>query len=194
LIACETRIPWSAALLGLTKAQFTTAALKRPPLFCLKPKTLKANVEASAALLGVTRAQFIVAALKMPPLFYQKPQTLNANAARSAALLGLTKAQFTTAALKMPSLFSTKPETLNAKKPYLIKIAEELSETQDFASLIQNNPVALTYAYNRLEARYILAKLGLWQRAFSSLLKLPEAKATALILQHFAAPKRRLGR
>jgi hypothetical protein len=51
----------SAALLGLTKAQFIVIALKRPELFCRKPETLNASIEASADLLGVTKAQFTAA-------------------------------------------------------------------------------------------------------------------------------------
>jgi hypothetical protein len=45
----------SAALLGLTKAQFIVIALKQPSLFGQKPETLNANIEASADLLGLTR-------------------------------------------------------------------------------------------------------------------------------------------
>lgn len=46
----------SADLLGLTKAQFSDAALKQPSLFGYKPETLNANGEGSAALLGLMRS------------------------------------------------------------------------------------------------------------------------------------------
>jgi hypothetical protein len=45
----------SAALLGLTKAQFVAAALKKPLLFCQKPERLNGNAERSATLLGLTK-------------------------------------------------------------------------------------------------------------------------------------------
>jgi hypothetical protein len=183
----------SAALLGLTRAQFTAAALKQTPLFGRKPETINANVEGSAALLGLTKAQFTVAALEHLPLLYRKPETVNAHVEGSAALLGLTKAQFTAAALKCPSLFGRKPESLKAKKPYILKIAKELSEAKDFAALVQYTPTALTRAKTSLHARYIIAKLGLKRGDFTSLLWLSSAKATALIVGYYTAKIEKTG-
>ena len=183
----------SAALLGITKTQFTAAALKQPPLFCQKPETLNDNVERSAALLGLTKTQFTGAALKQPPLFYQKPKTLSDNVERGAALLGITKTQFTAAALKQPPLFCHKPETLNDKKPYILRIRQELGEAANFAEILQKIPVSICYSRNRLHARYVLAKLGLKRGAFSSLVLLSNAKASALIIDHFVKQIERTG-
>jgi hypothetical protein len=100
--------------LNISQDQFVAAALKQPPLFCLKPETIASNVERSAALLGFVKAKFISTAIKQPPLFYLDPLTIANNVARSAALLGLDSQTLTIAASRQPQLLSQKPETLNA--------------------------------------------------------------------------------
>jgi hypothetical protein len=109
----------SAALLELTKAQFTAAALKQPPLFCQKPETLNANVERSAALLELTKAQFTALALKQPQLFYQKPETLNAKKPyimKIATALGETK-DFAALIENNPSALTNSKDYLDARYP-----------------------------------------------------------------------------
>ena len=184
----------SAAQFGLTRTQFIAVALKHPPLFSLKPETLDDNVERSAALLGLTRVQFVGAALKHPPLFYLKPETLNANVERSATLLGLTRTQFVGAALKQPQLFYLKPETLNGKKPYIMRIAEAVSDPREFSHLALLSPVALGRSRKYLHARYVVAKLDLKRGAFSTIINgISNARATGLIVDHFQRQIERTG-
>ena len=184
----------SATLLGLTRTQFVAVALKQSRLFARKPETLNDNVERSAALLGLTRTQFLGAALKQPQLFSRKPEKLNENVERSATLLGLTRTQFVGAALKQPQLFYLKPETLNGKKPYIMRIAEAVSDPREFSHLALLSPVALGRSRKYLHARYVVAKLDLKRGAFSTIINgISNARATGLIVDHFQRQIERTG-
>ena len=75
----DSNIMRSAALLGLEKSVFTTAALRQPQLFCLRPETIDSNVSRSAALLGLEKSVFTAATLRQPQLLYRRPETLALN-------------------------------------------------------------------------------------------------------------------
>lgn len=138
----------SAALLGITPAQFIKAALTQTQLFNTNPQTLAGNVEQSAAFLNIMPAEFIQMALKHTAMLVSNPQTLASNAKQSAELLKFTPTEFMKVALKQPWLFTKKPEILadNAQQSAaLLKItpAEFMKAALKHPSMFTRKPETL---------------------------------------------------
>jgi hypothetical protein len=107
----------SAELLGLTKCEFVTTALKRLPLLTLSPETLGDNVRGSAAVLGIGKALFVAAARQQPTLFVSRPDTISAKWPRIEAVADAL-GQTTTpdeVLRRCPVAFVSAPNTLHLR-------------------------------------------------------------------------------
>ncbi len=158
------------------------ALLVRCPVLVLqRPATLKANLKATAGELGVTFDEIKTASLHFPPLHYLAPATVRRWTENFALALDAPFGETARALLRAPSLISRDLNKLSWRARLICRIAARRGESLTRADIIRRWPNALIYGPERLLGCYLIAKWGLADRSWASLLLLNRAKITHLI-------------
>lgn len=152
-----------------------------PALMLQRPATLKANLKATAGELGVTLEEIKTISLHFPPLHYLAPATVRRWTENFALALDAPFEEAARALLRAPSLISRDLNKLSWRARLICRIAARRGESLTRADIIRRWPNALIYGPERLLGCYLIAKWGLADRSWSSLLLLNRAKITHLI-------------
>ncbi|MGO9328688.1 MAG: hypothetical protein ACLQJ0_11305 [Steroidobacteraceae bacterium] len=149
-----------------------------PALMLQRPATLKANLKATARELGVTLEEIKTASLHFPPLHYLAPDMVRRWTENFALALDAPFEETARALLRAPSLISRDLKMLSWRARLICRIAARRGEGLRRADIIRRWPNALIYGPERLLGCYLIAKWGLADRSWASLLLLNRAKIT----------------
>ena len=178
------------------------AAVKHPPLFCLSPATIIANIESVAGHFrdhGLTIRAYLQATVKQPPLFYQSSATIIGNIESVAGHFrdhGLTITDYMRAAVKQPPLFCQSPATIirhvkliiNLRRQGFVTFPGEASATptqplKHMFRFLVNRPLLFCLSDDNYALREAYARLIVKRHVGTSLLTRPRHQ----VEQEFAA-------
>lgn len=148
-------------------------------------ETLDRNLSKLAHGFEVDKEQIVIAFMRFPPLAFQKPERLIAAVKAGAALFGVGLDIMVRAALRNPSLIARKPEGWGTRMRLILRIGRALGVTLTAKQVLDSFPAALTYGRDRLLQRLVMARLGVCNRNWTSLLTLPNETAKKMLATYF---------
>ena len=166
---------------GLDAGEVRRLLMARGDIVTVRPDRIGANFRRNVASLGVDESTWKRAALSFSPLLYLRPEHVEQAVVLKAQVLGVSRASVIEAVLKVPSLVSRDAKKLKRRAKLIGRIAALRGDMVTPGAVLKQWPHALTYGEKRLLARYFIAKHGLSERNWSSLLQLSGAKAAVLI-------------
>ena len=149
-----------------------TIIIRHADLLMVNPRNPGRNITELAKLLDVERDLAVAAAMKCPPIFYLRPVGIADKLDSMADKLDIPRATMTKVFLRMPSLGSRKPATIAQRVRLIARIARALGQQYSHPEILTTSPAAPTYSTERLLLRYLVARLGLWNGKWSSLIQM----------------------
>jgi hypothetical protein len=144
------------------------------------------NLDKLARGLSCEKAGLLRAVKSFPALAYQKPDRLLRALKTGAAALGVSQSTLAEAVLRSPSLLARRTEGWARRMRLVIRIARALGVATSAEKVLKISPAAMTYGWERLLQRYVMARCGLWTWNWSTLLALSDAKARERLRGYFA--------
>lgn len=159
--------------------------LRYPRLLSQRTQTFERNLEALSRATGLERGQINEAAVKMPPLLYLEAGRVVAKLHKAAGLLSAPFPAVLQAFARMPMLAGRDPVGLARRVRICVRMASALGQTATAAEVFELCPAAPTYSTERLLLRYLVARLGLWEGAWTTLVtKLPPTRIESMLRAH----------
>lgn len=174
------------ALLGISREDALRLALREPKLMSQRAETLSGNVDRLAEAWKVGRDRIVTAGMSSPPLLYLDAGALAERAGRLAALLGVPVSAVHAAFLKTPGLTGRDPAEMARRAALVVRLASAMRQPISAGDLLNANPFVLTYGMERLRMRYKLARLGVWNGAWSTLVFWNDARLRGALERHLA--------
>ena len=149
-------------------------------------ETADRNLTRLQALTGLERDQVVRAALRLPQLFYLRPDKVADKLDRIAKQLKLEPGVVAEAFARMPTLAGREPSTMARRVRIVQRIACALGEPVSAATVLTQYPAAPTYSTERLLLRHLIARLGLWEGRWTSLLAMRDDTVRSRLKERLA--------
>lgn len=173
-----------SAGLGVERGVVRKLVLKLPRLMSQRADTLVGNFNRLIVGLGVDREDGLRMVCDLPPLLYLDSERVVARHLQACRALGLSEHQAGRIAVTKGSVLGREPKGAVRRLRLCARVAKALGEEMTAGELWAAWPNAATYGMDRLLVRYAVARSGLWQIGWQSLITCSDAKLDSMLHEY----------
>lgn len=173
-----------AAGTNLPLAAIRILMARHPGLLMMKASTMVSNIRAFAEGFGLSLEEMAFLAGKCPSLCCMRAENVMPLFAAMGERLGLLPEEFGGVVRRAPMILERKPETLEVNLRLLASLTKMLGRPLTEREVLLKEPRWCMRGKEAIEARYLVAGLGLWSSGLGVLMVTRTDRIQAILHEH----------